>query len=59
MYSGRLDLVADILQSLFKEAYSLQKQFMELLDRIVLESATSTDEDIESMVTGPFRISYL
>ncbi|XP_032884136.1 uncharacterized protein C1orf112 homolog isoform X1 [Amblyraja radiata] len=51
LYGGRLDLVADILQSLFKEAYSLQKQFMELLDRIVLESATSTDEDIESMVT--------
>ncbi|XP_051867140.1 uncharacterized protein C1orf112 homolog [Pristis pectinata] len=51
LYSGRLHLVADILQSLFKEAYSLQKQFMELLDRIVLESATSTTEDIASMVT--------
>ncbi|XP_078264149.1 FIGNL1-interacting regulator of recombination and mitosis [Rhinoraja longicauda] len=51
LYSGHLHLVADILQSLFKEAYSLQKQFMELLDRVVLESATSTDEDIASMVT--------
>ncbi|XP_072919325.1 FIGNL1-interacting regulator of recombination and mitosis isoform X1 [Hemitrygon akajei] len=51
LYSGRLHLVADILQSLFKEAYSLQKQFMELLDRIVLELATSTTEDIASMVT--------
>ncbi|XP_067893449.1 FIGNL1-interacting regulator of recombination and mitosis isoform X2 [Heterodontus francisci] len=50
LYSGRLHLVADVLQSLFKEAYSLQKVFMELLDRIVLESAAATDEDITCMV---------
>ncbi|XP_067846524.1 FIGNL1-interacting regulator of recombination and mitosis isoform X2 [Heptranchias perlo] len=51
VYSGHLHLVADLLQSLFKEAYSLQKRFMELLDRIVLESAAATDEDIAYMVT--------
>ncbi|XP_078074508.1 FIGNL1-interacting regulator of recombination and mitosis isoform X2 [Mustelus asterias] len=49
LYRGRLHLVADLLQSLFKEAYSLQKGFMELLDRIVLESADATD-DIACMV---------
>ncbi|XP_038650465.1 uncharacterized protein C1orf112 homolog isoform X3 [Scyliorhinus canicula] len=49
LYSGRLHLVADLLQSLFKEAYSLQKSFMELLDRIVLESADATG-DIACMV---------
>ncbi|XP_069794390.1 FIGNL1-interacting regulator of recombination and mitosis isoform X2 [Narcine bancroftii] len=51
LYSGCWHLVAHMLQSLFKEAYSLQKQFMVLLDRIVLESATSTENDIASMVT--------
>ncbi|XP_041063712.1 uncharacterized protein C1orf112 homolog isoform X3 [Carcharodon carcharias] len=50
LYSGRLHLVADLLQSLFKEAYSLQKGFMELLDRIVLESADATGDDIACMV---------
>ncbi|XP_078417474.1 FIGNL1-interacting regulator of recombination and mitosis isoform X3 [Cetorhinus maximus] len=51
LYSGRLHLVADLLQSLFKEAYSLQKGFMELLDRIVLESADATGDDVACMVT--------
>ncbi|CAD7674587.1 unnamed protein product [Nyctereutes procyonoides] len=32
IYSGHLHLVSDLLQALFKEAYSLQKQLMELLD---------------------------
>ncbi|XP_072367278.1 FIGNL1-interacting regulator of recombination and mitosis isoform X2 [Scyliorhinus torazame] len=50
LYSGHLHLVADLLQSLFKEAYSLQKSFMELLDRIVLESANATGDDIACMV---------
>ncbi|GCB61578.1 hypothetical protein scyTo_0012942 [Scyliorhinus torazame] len=50
LYSGHLHLVADLLQSLFKEAYSLQKCFMELLDRIVLESANATGDDIACMV---------
>uniref|UniRef100_UPI00398F659C FIGNL1-interacting regulator of recombination and mitosis isoform X2 n=1 Tax=Pristiophorus japonicus TaxID=55135 RepID=UPI00398F659C len=51
LYNGHLHLVADLLQSLFKEAYSLQKRFMELLDQIVLESAAASDEDIAYMVT--------
>uniref|UniRef100_M3XL61 Uncharacterized protein n=1 Tax=Latimeria chalumnae TaxID=7897 RepID=M3XL61_LATCH len=51
VYSGRLHLVSDLLQSLFREAYSLQKQLMELLDRIVLE-LTAPEEEIVGMVTG-------
>ncbi|XP_073078231.1 FIGNL1-interacting regulator of recombination and mitosis isoform X5 [Manis javanica] len=34
VYSGHLHLVSDLLQALFKEAYSLQKQLMELLDMV-------------------------
>ncbi|KAM5294182.1 FIGNL1-interacting regulator of recombination and mitosis [Glossophaga mutica] len=34
VYAGRLHLVSDLLQALFKEAYSLQKQLMELLDMV-------------------------
>ncbi|XP_043555410.1 uncharacterized protein C1orf112 homolog isoform X3 [Chiloscyllium plagiosum] len=50
LYGGHLHLVADLLQCLFKEAYSLQKGFMELLDRIVLESTGASDDDIACMV---------
>uniref|UniRef100_A0A8C0LEG4 FIGNL1 interacting regulator of recombination and mitosis n=1 Tax=Canis lupus dingo TaxID=286419 RepID=A0A8C0LEG4_CANLU len=38
IYSGHLHLVSDLLQALFKEAYSLQKQLMELLDMVSLFS---------------------
>ncbi|XP_041126871.1 uncharacterized protein C1orf112 homolog [Polyodon spathula] len=48
-YSGRLSMVADLLQALFKEAYSLQKVLMELLDRISLEPAAA--EEVVDMVT--------
>lgn len=44
MYSGRLSLVGDLLQGLFKEAYSLQKSLMELLDKISLENSASREE---------------
>uniref|UniRef100_A0A671VFQ1 Fignl1 interacting regulator of recombination and mitosis n=1 Tax=Sparus aurata TaxID=8175 RepID=A0A671VFQ1_SPAAU len=37
VYCGRLSLVADLLQGLFKEAYTLQKGLLELLDRISLD----------------------
>ncbi|XP_043942687.1 uncharacterized protein C1orf112 homolog [Protopterus annectens] len=47
LYSGRMHLVADLLQALFKEAYSLQKQLMELLDRIVLEPEASEEEVVD------------
>ncbi|XP_048395365.1 FIGNL1-interacting regulator of recombination and mitosis isoform X3 [Stegostoma tigrinum] len=50
LYSSHLHLVADLLQFLFKEAYSLQKGFMELLDRIVLESTGASGDDIACMV---------
>ncbi|XP_042190844.1 uncharacterized protein C1orf112 homolog [Callorhinchus milii] len=49
LYSSRMHLVSDVLQSLFKETYSLQKQFMEMLDRVVLESTTANDEDVAHM----------
>ncbi|KAG7283653.1 hypothetical protein CRUP_020426 [Coryphaenoides rupestris] len=39
VYCGRLSLVADLLQGLFKEAYSLQKGLMELLDGSVKHQA--------------------
>uniref|UniRef100_A0A8C6Q6E0 Fignl1 interacting regulator of recombination and mitosis n=1 Tax=Nothobranchius furzeri TaxID=105023 RepID=A0A8C6Q6E0_NOTFU len=37
VYCDRLSLVADLLQGLFKEAFSLQKSLLELLDRISLD----------------------
>uniref|UniRef100_A0A3Q3XJV0 Uncharacterized protein n=1 Tax=Mola mola TaxID=94237 RepID=A0A3Q3XJV0_MOLML len=40
VYCGRLSLVADLLQGLFKEAYTLQKGLLELLDKMTLNSST-------------------
>lgn len=51
VYCGRLSLVADLLQGLFKEAYTLQKGLLELLDRISLDSSAS-DEEVSDIVTG-------
>ncbi|XP_072552075.1 FIGNL1-interacting regulator of recombination and mitosis [Salminus brasiliensis] len=50
MYSGKLSLVGDLLQGLFKEAYSLQKSLMELLDKISLETSASREE-VSDIVT--------
>ncbi|XP_047231603.1 uncharacterized protein C1orf112 homolog isoform X1 [Girardinichthys multiradiatus] len=50
VYCGRLSLVADLLQGLFKEAYSLQKGLLEVLDRISLDSSAS-DEEVSDIVT--------
>ncbi|XP_066533056.1 FIGNL1-interacting regulator of recombination and mitosis [Hoplias malabaricus] len=50
MYSGRLSLVGDRLQGLFKEAYSLQKGLMELLEKINMEKIASKEE-ISDLVT--------
>ncbi|XP_042272686.1 uncharacterized protein C1orf112 homolog [Thunnus maccoyii] len=50
VYCGRLSLVADLLQGLFKEAYSLQKGLLELLDRISLDSSAS-EEEVSDVVT--------
>ncbi|XP_039541431.1 uncharacterized protein C1orf112 homolog [Pimephales promelas] len=50
IYSGRLSLVGDLLQGLFKEAYSLQKGLMELLDKINLED-TASEEEVSDIVT--------
>lgn len=50
VYSGRLHLVSDLLQALFKEAYSLQKQLMELLDMVHVDPSMDENDDILSMV---------
>ncbi|XP_046905888.1 uncharacterized protein C1orf112 homolog [Hypomesus transpacificus] len=50
VYCGRLSLVADLLQALFKEAYSLQKGLMELLDRVSVETSAS-EEEVSDIVT--------
>ncbi|XP_069823496.1 FIGNL1-interacting regulator of recombination and mitosis isoform X2 [Dendropsophus ebraccatus] len=50
VYYGRLHLVSDLLQALFKEAVSLEKQLMELLDKTTLSASASADE-ITGMVS--------
>ncbi|KAM9686907.1 FIGNL1-interacting regulator of recombination and mitosis isoform 2-T2 [Trichechus inunguis] len=50
VYSGRLHLVSDLLQALFKEAYSLQKQLMELLDMVCMDPLVDENDDILNMV---------
>ncbi|XP_065410672.1 FIGNL1-interacting regulator of recombination and mitosis isoform X3 [Chrysemys picta bellii] len=47
LYSECLHLISDLLQSLFKETYSLQKQLMELLDMISMESASAEDSIVD------------
>lgn len=51
MYCGRLSLVADLLQSLFKDAYALQKGLLELLEKMPLNRSAS-EEEISDIVTG-------
>ncbi|KAL8177394.1 UNVERIFIED_CONTAM: hypothetical protein K2H54_002646 [Gekko kuhli] len=43
LYSDHLHLFADLLQSLFKETYALQKQLMELLDMTSVDSCAAED----------------
>ncbi|XP_069497404.1 FIGNL1-interacting regulator of recombination and mitosis isoform X2 [Ambystoma mexicanum] len=50
VYSGRLHLVSDLLQSIFKVAVSLHKQLMELLDKICIDSS-ATEEEIGDLVS--------
>ncbi|XP_067156745.1 FIGNL1-interacting regulator of recombination and mitosis isoform X2 [Apteryx mantelli] len=50
VYCGHLHLISDLLQAMFKETYSLQKQLMELLDMISMDSASSED-NIADMVS--------
>lgn len=57
IYCGRLSLVADLLQGLFKEAYSLHKGLLELLDRISIDSSPS-EEEVSDIVTGVFWFVY-
>ncbi|XP_063283049.1 FIGNL1-interacting regulator of recombination and mitosis [Pelobates fuscus] len=44
VYSGRLHLVSDLLQAVFKEAVSLQKQLVELLDKTTVTTGISDNE---------------
>uniref|UniRef100_A0A8C6WL66 Si:dkey-97o5.1 n=1 Tax=Neogobius melanostomus TaxID=47308 RepID=A0A8C6WL66_9GOBI len=50
VYCGRLSLVADLLQALFKAAFSLQKGLLEVLDRVSVDSSSS-DEEVSDIVT--------
>ncbi|XP_077013037.1 FIGNL1-interacting regulator of recombination and mitosis isoform X2 [Tamandua tetradactyla] len=50
IYSGRLHLVSDLLQAVFKEAYSLQKQLMELLDMVCMDPLVDENDNILDMV---------
>uniref|UniRef100_U3JZM8 FIGNL1 interacting regulator of recombination and mitosis n=1 Tax=Ficedula albicollis TaxID=59894 RepID=U3JZM8_FICAL len=50
VYCGHLHLISDLLQAMFKETYSLQKQLMELFDLISI-SSSSSEEDITYMVS--------
>lgn len=52
VYCGRLSLVADLLQGLFKEAYTLQKGLLELLDKMTLNSSTAEEEVVSDIVTS-------
>uniref|UniRef100_A0A6I8N3B3 FIGNL1 interacting regulator of recombination and mitosis n=1 Tax=Ornithorhynchus anatinus TaxID=9258 RepID=A0A6I8N3B3_ORNAN len=51
VYSGHLHLVSDLLQALFKEAYSLQKQLMELLDTVSMDPSVAEDDVVLHMVS--------
>lgn len=50
VYCGRLSLVADLLQGLFKDAYTLQKGLLELLEKMPLNNSAS-EEEISDIVT--------
>nr|XP_023420404.1 uncharacterized protein C1orf112 homolog isoform X2 [Cavia porcellus] len=50
VYSGHLHLISDLLQALFKGAYSLQKQLMELLDMVCVDPSVNENEDVLNMV---------
>lgn len=58
MYCGHLHLISDLLQAMFKETYSLQKQLMELLDNVSMDSA-STEDNIRDMVSGIYGSNAL
>lgn len=57
VYCGRLSLVADLLQGLFKEAYALQKGLLEVLEKMPLNSNAS-EEEISDIVTGGCFLSF-
>ncbi|XP_053549143.1 uncharacterized protein C1orf112 homolog [Bombina bombina] len=50
VYSGRLHLVSDLLQALFKEAVSLQKQLMELMDKTAINASQRDSADMSSVL---------
>ncbi|XP_074953107.1 FIGNL1-interacting regulator of recombination and mitosis isoform X1 [Phalacrocorax aristotelis] len=50
VYCGHLHLISDLLQAMFKETYSLQKQLMELLDMISMGCAEDNITDMVSVI---------
>lgn len=59
VYCGRLSLVADLLQALFKDAYTLQKALLELLDKMSLNTGTSEDEVSDIVSCMCFCVAFL
>ncbi|XP_011613067.1 FIGNL1-interacting regulator of recombination and mitosis [Takifugu rubripes] len=61
VYCGRMSLVADLLQALFKGAYTLQKALLELLDKMSLNAGASEDEvsDIVSLIHSFLDICFI
>ncbi|XP_073500180.1 FIGNL1-interacting regulator of recombination and mitosis [Phyllobates terribilis] len=53
VYCGRLHLVSNLLQALFKEAVTLEKQLMELLDKTTISASASVAE-----VTGMVSVVH-
>uniref|UniRef100_A0A8D0EPW7 Chromosome 1 open reading frame 112 n=1 Tax=Strix occidentalis caurina TaxID=311401 RepID=A0A8D0EPW7_STROC len=50
VYCGHLHLISDLLQAMFKETYSLQKQLMELLDTISMGPLLDNITDMVSVI---------
>ncbi|CAF93404.1 unnamed protein product [Tetraodon nigroviridis] len=61
VYCGRLSLVADLLQALFKDAYTLQKALLELLDKMSFNTGASGNEvsDIVSIIHSLLDICFI
>lgn len=59
VYCGRLSLVADLLQALFKDAYTLQKALLELLDKMSLNTGAPEDEVSDIVPCMCFCVAFL
>ncbi|XP_032814841.2 FIGNL1-interacting regulator of recombination and mitosis isoform X2 [Petromyzon marinus] len=58
VYGCKLQRVADLLQAVFKETYSLQKLFLEMIDRVVINPESSQQDvtDLIAVIHGVLEI---